>query len=202
MYKVIGLKDRLRREQRAYSRFETKSVNDSLRILEGLATTPTPDRLGDVVEVAGAQFELPLPFLWQHDAGQPVGEVIEATPTKAGISVRVRIARSDEPGTLKDRLDMAWQSIKMKLVRGLSIGFAPLEYSYMEETGGYRFIKWAWLELSAVTVPANAEASIATIKSFDRRPPHVRITLPAPAKGIKARAAEYVEVAQGVMDEW
>jgi hypothetical protein len=53
------------------------------------------------------------------------------------------------------------------LVRGLSIGFQPLEHARIEGTYGYRFMKWLWLELSAVTIPANADASIQTIKSLD-----------------------------------
>lgn len=152
--------------QKAWSQFEVKSVDESLRVLQGLATTPTPDRMGDIVEPLGASFELPIPFLWQHDAEQPIGHVTAAKATKSGIEVNVKLAKIDEPGRLKDRLDEAWQSIKAKLVRGMSIGFSPLEYSYMEETGGYRFMKWAWLELSAVTIPANADASIALIKNY------------------------------------
>jgi HK97 family phage prohead protease len=153
--------------QRAYSRFEVKRLNAAQRIISGIATTPTPDRMADVVEPLGAKFDLPLPFLWQHDAVQPVGTVTHAAPTRAGISVDVQLAQIDEPGVLQDRLDEAWQSIEIGLVRGLSIGFAPIEYSIIEETGGLRFTKWAWLELSAVTVPANAEASISAIKRYD-----------------------------------
>jgi phage head maturation protease len=117
-------------------------------------------------------------------------------PISPSLPTTVQIAKSDEPGLLKDRLDLAWQSIRSKLVRGLSIGFAPIEYSHIEETGGYRFIKWAWLELSAVTIPANTEASIATIKSCDRR----RI-IRTPHSALKHYIAEYVAVANEVMDE-
>jgi HK97 family phage prohead protease len=154
---------------RAWSKFTIKSLSDELRVLEGVASTPTPDRMEDIVEPLGAQFELPLPFLWHHNSEQPIGHVTAAKPTKDGITVTIELAKSDEPGLLKDRLDMAWQSIKAKLVRGLSIGFAPLESSYIEKTGGYHFKKWEWLELSAVTIPACTEASIATIKSCDSR---------------------------------
>jgi phage terminase large subunit-like protein len=83
--------------------------------------------------------------------------------------VVVKLVKSDEPGTLKDRLDEAWQSIKLGLVRGLSIGFTSKEHSYIEETYGIHFLKWNWLELSAVTIPANQEASITSIKSIDRQ---------------------------------
>src|SRR5699024_2113185 len=71
-----------------------------------------------------------------------------------------------EPGALRDRLEEAWQSVKAGLVRGLSIGFKPLETEPIKDTMGLRFKAWEWLELSAVTIPANSEASIQTIKSI------------------------------------
>ena len=89
--------------------------------------------------------------------------------TDAGIRISAQIARSDEPGKLKDRLDEAWQSIKTGLVRGLSIGFKPIETAEISGSWGQRFIKWMWLELSAVTIPANIDASIQMVKSYDRR---------------------------------
>lgn len=154
---------------RAYSRFTVKTVDEEQRIIEGIATTPSTDRMGDIVEPLGAEYILPIPFLWQHDSAQPIGQVTSAKASSTGISVTVQIAKIDEPGTLKDRIDEAWQSIKAGLVRGMSIGFSPVEYSIIEETYGYRFIKWLWLELSAVTIPANADASISAIKRLDTR---------------------------------
>ncbi len=61
---------------------------------------------------------------------------------------------------------MAWQSVKAKLVRGVSIGFRALEYAYME-SGGIRFSQTEIMELSLVTVPANASATIQSIKAMD-----------------------------------
>jgi phage head maturation protease len=85
----------------------------------------TADRDGDIVEPKGAEFKLPIPLLWQHDSRQPIGQVFYAKVTSAGIEIKARIAKVAEPGTLKDRLDEAWQSIKAGLVKGLSIGFRP-----------------------------------------------------------------------------
>jgi HK97 family phage major capsid protein/HK97 family phage prohead protease len=152
---------------RAYSLLEIKQVDEAARIITGMATTPAPDRVGDVVEPDGALFKLPLALLWQHDSKQPIGHVTSAKVGKAGIEIVAKMASIAEPGKLKDRLDEAWQSIKAGLVQGLSIGFKPLEHSVIKETGGLRFLSWEWLELSAVTIPANSEASIATIKSLD-----------------------------------
>lgn len=152
---------------RAYSLLTLKSVDSEKRVLTGIASTPTADRMGDEVMPKGAQFKLPLPFLWQHDSEQPIGQVTAATVTSKGIEVKVQLASIDEPGTLKDRLDEAWQSIKIGLVKGMSIGFNALEYAFTET--GIKFVTWEWLELSAVTIAANAEASIQTIKSMDRQ---------------------------------
>jgi HK97 family phage major capsid protein/HK97 family phage prohead protease len=161
---TVRLKD-AQVEQRAWACLEIKSIDEEKREIEGIATTPTPDRVGDIVEPKGAEFKLPVPFLWQHRSSEPIGHVVSATVGKDGIRVRVKLAKTDVPGKLKDRLDEAWQSIKLGLVRGLSIGFKGVETSFIEESRGIRFLKWVWLELSAVTIPANEEASITAIKS-------------------------------------
>ncbi|MFP4538478.1 MAG: phage major capsid protein [Dichotomicrobium sp.] len=153
--------------KRAYSLLEIKQVDEDRRVITGIATTPTPDRLGDIVEPDGAEFSLPIPLLWQHEHDQPIGHVTDAKVTEDGIEVVAKLERIDEPGTLKDRLDEAWQSIRSGLVRGLSIGFRAVETANIEDSFSLRFIKWMWLELSAVTIPANAEATIATVKSID-----------------------------------
>ena len=152
---------------RAYSILEIKSVDEEKRKFTGVATTPSTDRVGDIVEPKGAQFKLPLPFLWQHNSSDPIGWVTKAHVTKEGIEVEGEIANIAEDGSLKERLKTAWQMIKAKLVRGLSIGFNSVESARIEGTYGYRFLKWEWLELSAVTIPANQEATITAIKSAD-----------------------------------
>lgn len=152
---------------RAYSLLAIKRVNEDARVITGLATSPQPDRMEDVVEPEGAQFKLPMPLLFQHDASQPIGHVTDAKVSKAGIEITAKMTRINEPGRLKDRLDEAWQSIKSGLVSGLSIGFKPLEHEIIKGTNGLRFTKWDWLELSAVTIPANAEATIQFVKSTD-----------------------------------
>jgi HK97 family phage prohead protease len=156
---------------RAYSLLTIKAVDDDARRIVGIATTPATDRVGDVVEPKGAEFKLPLPLLWQHNASQPIGHVTKARATAAGIEIEAEVARSDAPGTLRDRLEEAWQSVKIGLVRGLSIGFKPLEAEPIKGSYGMRFTRYAWLETSIVTIPANAEASILAVKQFDTGAP-------------------------------
>lgn len=149
--------------QRAYAVLEIKGIDDDSGIIEGMATTPATDRMGDIVEPEGAEFKLPIPLLWQHDAKQPIGHVIAAKVTKAGISIKAKVIKGVLP-----EIDRAWSLIKGGLVRGLSIGFRATETADIKDSYGVRFTKWEWLELSAVTIPANSEASIQTIKSCDQ----------------------------------
>lgn len=155
---------------RAYSLFEIKEIDEEKRIVRGIATTPATDRMEDIVDPMGGVHSGYLPFLWQHQSREAaVGEVVLAKPTSKGIPVEVHIESDDVPGILKDRLDYAWRSIKKRLVRGLSIGFRALEVEPIKDTYGLHFKKWEWLELSAVTIPANAEATIQSVKSYDTK---------------------------------
>jgi hypothetical protein len=153
---------------RAYALLDIKAVNDQEWVIEGIASTPTPDRVGDIVEPMGAKFALPLPLLWQHNSDEPIGHVEFAKPTKDGIPFRARIIRPETvtSAELKERLQLAWDSMKSKLVRFVSIGFRVLEYSILED-GGWRIAKWEWLELSPVTIPAQSEAVITGLKKLD-----------------------------------
>lgn len=154
---------------RACTLMTVKSVNEDERVITGIASTPSPDRDGDILESGGAAFRSDTPFLWQHDRSQPIGT---CTPkmVKEGLQITAKLVKPtpDMPSQLAARLDEAWASIKAGLVRGLSIGFRPIEYSFLDE-GGIRFLSWDLLEVSAVTIPANAECSIQTVKSFDRQ---------------------------------
>jgi hypothetical protein len=52
--------------KRAYSLLHVKSIDEDQRILIGVASTPSTDSYGDIVEPEGAEYKLPLPLLWQH----------------------------------------------------------------------------------------------------------------------------------------
>lgn len=150
--------------QRAYATLEIKSIDDDLRIIEGVASTPEPDRTGDIMEPKGAKFSLPLPLLWQHKADQPIGKVLSADVRADGIRIRAQVAKGIA------RIDEVWAMLKQGLVGGLSIGFRGDEAKppkFLPKTGGFHFESWDWFELSAVTVPMNASATIQLVKSLD-----------------------------------
>lgn len=151
---------------RAYSLLEIKEMDDEDRVITGIASTPTADRMGDVVKPEGAKFTLPIPLLWQHRADQPIGTVTEAKVTKRGIEIVATIAKG-----VSEEIDRAWGLIRSGLVRGLSIGFRGLDTEQIPNSWGVVFNSWEWLELSAVTIPANSEATITAVKQFDLNAP-------------------------------
>jgi HK97 family phage prohead protease len=174
-------------QNRAYSVLHVKALeeDDDARIIRGVATTPSPDRVGDVVEPEGVKFQNPMPLLWQHRSDMPVGTVKFNKPTKDGITFEARFAKAEKSQTLKDRIDEAWESVKLGLVSAVSIGFRSLEHAVMKD-GGYRFIKSEVYELSLVTIPAQAQAVITAIKSIDQ----AALASAGPARGENEPAAD------------
>jgi HK97 family phage major capsid protein/HK97 family phage prohead protease len=154
--------------KRAYSVLRVKSADPVTRVISGTASTPEPDRLGDIVEPLGISFKNPVPLLLYHDATKPVGSVRFFPPTADGLDFEATLPVVDDPGTLKDRIDEAWQSIKAGLMAAVSIGFRSIEETWMKDAQAFRFMKSEVLELSLVTIPANASATIDTIKALDR----------------------------------
>jgi HK97 family phage prohead protease len=153
----------------AHSLFEIKSIDAKRRILRGMASTPTPDRGGDIVEPKGVQFTNPLPLLLHHDSRRPVGTVKFEKATDAGIAFEAHIPEIKEPGTLADRVLEAWQSVESGLLKGVSIGYRILAggAEFIRETGGLHLKSIEVFELSLVAVPMNADATIQSIKSID-----------------------------------
>lgn len=189
---------------RAYSLLAVKAVDENKRVIRGVATTPGVDRVGDIVEPLGVSFKNPLPLLWQHQHDKPIGTVKFDKPTKDGISFTAELPEIAEPGTLRDRIEEAWQSIKSGLVSAVSIGFRPIEYAFMDE-GGIRFIKTEVYELSAVTIPANAQAlitgtkslnaeAVAQIKSFDLNAPAATGDIERPTKAAPGASGKSTSV--------
>src|SRR5262245_21802159 len=132
---------------RAYSLIHVKQADEDRRIITGIATTPMPDRVGDIIEPMGVRYKNPLPLLLYHRNDKPVGTVKFNKPTKDGITFEARLPHIQTPGVLKARVDEAWDSIKTGLLKGVSIGFRSIEQSFIDD-GGIRFIESEVLELS------------------------------------------------------
>jgi len=162
-------------QNRAWATLEVKRVDPVERIIEGIASSPEVDRGGDSMDPAGAQFKLPMPFLWKHT--EPIGEVFAADVRPNGIYIKARVSTvsASAPALLKQRVEEAWHSFTANppLVRGLSIGWSPVESTPIKGTRFTRYLKWIWGETSAVVVPMNAACTITAVKQFDASTPAV-----------------------------
>lgn len=153
---------------KAWSLLEIKSVDEERRIVSGIATTPTVDRVRDVVDPMGVVFRGPVKLHLYHKHDMPVGHVTFSRPTKSGLPFQASIPNVEEEGTVRERVNEALHSLKYKLLDAVSIGFNVLENgAELMKNGGYKFVKWEMLELSLVGVPANPEAVVTAFKSCD-----------------------------------
>jgi uncharacterized protein len=101
-------------------------------------------------------------MLWQHDMAEPIGAWDEVREDDKGLFMRGRIAMKATRG--KD----AYELVKAGAFDGLSIGFRASDW---EMEGNNRVLKSIDLyEVSLVTMPANALATITDIRSMDDAP--------------------------------
>lgn len=127
------------------------------------ASTPAPDRAGDVIEPnwdLDAYRRNPV-ILYAHDYGAlPVGRAERVWVEGSNLMIEVRFV----PRDIDER---AWQVQRMYeegYLHAVSVGFRPLEWSFLDK-GGMKVEKSELLEVSCVPVPMNAEALASTTKA-------------------------------------
>ncbi|MFG1202877.1 HK97 family phage prohead protease [Xanthobacter aminoxidans] len=141
--------------------FETKIAADDAGTIRGVAWKfGTPDRVGDVIEPgAFAKAALPIPMLFGHDMGDPIGTWDTATEKADGFHVEGKLLVNEV-----SRAREVFALVKAGAVRGLSIGFVTKKA--MTRPGGGRTIKALELfEVSLVTVPMHPGARVTSAKS-------------------------------------
>jgi HK97 family phage prohead protease len=189
---------------RAFSELTVRSVDEEKREIRGIATTPRVDRQNDIVEPLGCKFTNPVVMLMHHDHKAPVGRVTFGTPTKSGIPFTARLPKDSllSPGTLRDRVQEAWDSIKAGFF-SVSIGFRVLNNAVEQlANGGLRFLETEIFELSLCTVPAQPDAQILEVRAnrngSRRQGGVVRLSAP---KGARRTSAAARVVRLSVRDE-
>lgn len=137
-----------------------KSAKDNTII--GIASTPTPDRDGDVVDPMGVDtenFQKNPVLLWGHDAHSlPIGKVTNITKSLQGIEFEAEFAVKQNP-----LAKQVWELMRDGFLNSFSIGFMPKEREN-------EVIKQSELfEISVVNIPANPEALMSrAYKSFEK----------------------------------
>lgn len=182
--------------QRAYSALTIKAIDSGRRTFSGIATDPSPDRVGDTINPLGASFTNPVILLRMHRHDEPIGRVFLKKPTAKGIEFEAEIPVVGTPGAFKDRVDMAWDELSHLVVRAVSIGFKPLKYAYKED-GGVDFQELEIYELSTVSVGALPSAIITSVKSLNGAPlPRNVVDLIRAAEGRKTNTVKLLDPRQ------
>ena len=121
------------------------------------ASTPTPDRAGDVMVPKGCDAKgyaaNPI-ILADHDPRQPIGRA-KLTIGDDAVDALIDFA----PEGVSAKADEYCGLAKAGILNAGSIGFQPVE-SEPIKGGGLRYTKWELMEISIVAVPCNPEALV------------------------------------------
>lgn len=136
-----------------------KAVNKAEREVAHVITTRNADRVGDVVDAAGADLAnyLRHPVVMadhSYSIDKIIGRAVNLTVTEDGIFARTKY-RDTPLG--RDAFNLAAEGLG-----AWSIGFRPISFKAMKDekgvTKGFHFSKWELLEYSQVAIPMNPDA--------------------------------------------
>ena len=178
------------------------SIDEENMTVEVVMTTNSVDRDRDVIETKGidtTSFEENPVVLWAHDSRQPP------------IGVVTDLVKSDNmlTGTVKFADTLRGQEIfklyKDGIMKTWSIGFQGIDVDYrVDKDGdieGYNFKSSELLELSAVPVPANAEALTRAYKGIKDESLKEALSSLIPEKKIKGKVSIDTETKIFMQDE-
>ncbi len=147
---------------------EIKSLKDSGEF-EGYGSTfgGEPDAYGDVIaegaysdSLAAHKAKGTMPKLfWQHNADEPIGKWTDAVEDTHGLLMRGKLNMEVQRGR------EAYALLKAGDIDGLSIGYRIKEYSVDTDTGIWTLEKLDLIEVSIVSVGANENAVVQSVKA-------------------------------------
>jgi HK97 family phage prohead protease len=142
-----------------------KGDGDGLYI-EGMASTRTADRVGDIIPpeawtIGGGldNFKSNPIILFNHNYSKPIGKATEIRVTEEGLFIKAYISKAAPDGV--------HELIKDGILGTFSVGFIIKDAEYIEETNGFKIKEAELLENSVVSVPMNQTATFSIAKSFD-----------------------------------
>jgi HK97 family phage prohead protease len=147
-------------------RLTIKSADDETGTFVGYASVfDNVDAHGDVVRRGAFQKSIssgtPIPLQWDHggtaDPRNYVGDVIKATETDTGLEIVGKFDMTSDFG------QAAYKNVKGRRVQGLSIGYTVAKQ--VKTAAGNELLDVNLVEVSVVSRGANAEATIASVKS-------------------------------------
>jgi len=101
----------------------------------------------------------PVPVLWQHRSGAPIGVYTSLKEDDHGLLVQGKLLKDDV-----QQAKEAYALMQAGAISGLSIGYFVREDSFDEKERIRRLKKLDLMEISLVTFPANEEARVEAVK--------------------------------------
>jgi len=147
------------------SLFKSATQEDGSVIIEGMASTESVDRVGDIVSAQAwtksgglANYKKNPIILFNHQYGKPIGKAIEVQTTSQGLYIKAKISKaSGEIGEL----------IKDGVLGAFSVGMRVKDAEYVKATDGFLIKDVELFEVSVVSIPANQDAVFSLAKSFE-----------------------------------
>jgi HK97 family phage prohead protease len=132
------------------------SLSESERAVECVMSTASIDSYGESIDQASwrlSRFESNPVVLAHHDSRQPIGRAERIRVEDGALKCRIVFARTE-------RAEEIWQLVLDKCLRAVSVGFVPGRVAREERDGRTIDVLYdcTLLELSVVSIPANADA--------------------------------------------
>ena len=146
--------------------FTVKAVADDDEVLqiEGFANTTTVDRVGDIIleeawTKGGLDNYLKNPIiLAYHNHSRPIGKMVDYSVNNKGLKVTAEILKS---------AGEVYSLIKSGVLKTFSVGFRTREADYDTDTDLFVIKDLELMEVSVVSIPANADSIFSVKKSFE-----------------------------------
>jgi hypothetical protein len=124
------------------------------------------DFYGDVIEPGAFKKSIretkgQVPILWQHWTDEVIGVSLELEEDENGLHTRGQLVLATQRGL------EAYELLKAKALKGLSIGFQTVKSLVDNDTGKRRLKEIKLWEYSLATFPANSLALVGSVKSSE-----------------------------------
>lgn len=139
------------------------SDEDTFVTIEGYANTSTVDRVGDIIleeawTKGGLTNYLKNPvILAYHNHDKPIGSMVDYAVNDKGLKITAQVYKA--AGEI-------YSLIKSGVLRTFSVGFRTKDANYDSETELFVIKDVELLEVSVVSIPANADSIFSVKKSF------------------------------------
>ena len=147
--------------------FKVKDAQEDADFIEiqGYANTTTKDRQGDVIleeawTKGGLKNYLKNPIiLAYHKHDKPIGLMLDYSVNKKGLKIEAKIFKA--AGEI-------YSLIQSEVLRTFSVGFRTKDADYDAKTDIFVIKDLELMEISVVSVPANADSTFSVRKSFEK----------------------------------